>query len=103
MMFEINCRSLLLKGYVVEKCEDDGLNAWEPVPGVVQGNSIPVKNLKEGKKYKFRVRPENAFGVGKPLESETVTAKNPFGRFMFCFGFNVALKHLRSYHDGACL
>ena len=20
-----------------------------------------------------------------------------------CFGFNVALKHLRSYHDGACL
>ena len=24
--------------------------------------------------------------------------------FFFClFGFNVALKHLRSYHDGACL
>ena len=23
--------------------------------------------------------------------------------FVCLFGFNVALKHLRSYHDGACL
>ena len=24
-------------------------------------------------------------------------------QFVCLFGFNVALKHLRSYHDGACL
>ena len=23
--------------------------------------------------------------------------------FIFCLGFNVAFKHLRSYHEGACL
>ena len=26
-----------------------------------------------------------------------------FCLFFVCLGFNVALKHLRSYHDGACL
>jgi hypothetical protein len=70
----------IFAGYVVEKCED-GKDFWEKVPGVVNGTSHPVKGLKEGKKYKFRVKAENKFGAGKPLETEKATlAKNPFGK-----------------------
>ena len=31
------------------------------------------------------------------------TSKKFNARFFCLFGFNVDLKHLRSYHDGACL
>ena len=71
-------------GYVVEKCED-GKDFWEKVPGIVTGTSHPVKGLKEGKKYKFRVKAENRFGAGEPLETDKPTlAKNPFGKIFFC-------------------
>lgn len=70
---------LLLTGYIVEKCED-GKEFWEKVPGIVNGTSHNVKGLKEGKKYKFRVKAENIYGAGQPLETEKpVLAKNPFG------------------------
>lgn len=65
-------------GYVVEKCEE-GSNYWEKVPGVVNKESITAKGLKEGKNYKFRVKAENIYGTGEPLESQKITAKNPFG------------------------
>ncbi|CAL1540886.1 unnamed protein product, partial [Lymnaea stagnalis] len=64
-------------GYVVEKCEE-GSNLWEKVPGLINGQTITAKGLKEGKNYKFRVKAENVYGVGEPLESQRVTAKNPF-------------------------
>ncbi|XP_071120619.1 twitchin-like isoform X18 [Mytilus edulis] len=65
-------------GYVVEKCED-GKDFWEKVPGLVNGTAHPVKGLKEGKKYKFRVKAENKYGAGAPLETDKSTlAKNPF-------------------------
>ena len=42
---------------------------------------MPVKGLKEGKKYKFRVKAENIYGAGEPLETHKPTlAKNPFGK-----------------------
>lgn len=66
--------------YVVEK-QEEGSTYWEKVPGVVSGNSLPVKGLTEGKKYKFRVKAENIYGAGEPLETEKpVLAKNPFGK-----------------------
>ena len=65
----------------MEKCEDDGTDSWDPIPGVVQGTSHPVRGLKEGKRYRFRVRPENVHGIGKPLISKTIVAKNPFGSY----------------------
>ena len=37
-----------------------------------------MKGLDEGKKYKFRVRAENMYGVSEPLEGKPVEAKNPF-------------------------
>ncbi|XP_055900297.1 twitchin-like isoform X6 [Biomphalaria glabrata] len=64
-------------GYVVEKCEE-GSTYWEKVPGVITGQSINAKGLKEGKNYKFRVKAENIYGLGEPLESQKITAKNPF-------------------------
>jgi len=67
-------------GYIVEKC-DEGSDYWEKVPGVVNGTSHKVPNLKDGQKYKFRVRAENIYGVGDPLDADKpVLAKNPFGK-----------------------
>lgn len=64
----------------MEKCEE-GSDYWEKVPGVVNGESHKVPNLTEGKKYKFRVRAENMYGVGDPLETlRPHEAKNPFGK-----------------------
>ncbi|XP_021346443.1 twitchin-like isoform X8 [Mizuhopecten yessoensis] len=64
--------------YIVEKCEE-GSTTWEKVPGIVKGTSHPIKGLKEGKKYKFRVKAENMYGVSEPLETTKPTlAKNPY-------------------------
>jgi len=58
---------------------------WESVPCLVNGTSATVKNLQEGKNYKFRVTAANMFGVSEPLESALITAKNPFGKKWFHF------------------
>ncbi|KAK3703484.1 hypothetical protein RRG08_024788 [Elysia crispata] len=66
-----------ITGYVVEKCEE-GSTLWEKVPCIVNGETCTAKGLKDGKNYKFRVKAENMYGVGEPLESQQITAKNPF-------------------------
>jgi hypothetical protein len=64
----------------VEKCEEGGPEFWEKVPGLVTGTSHVVRELTEGKKYKFRVKAENIYGVSEPIElNKTVLAKNPYG------------------------
>ena len=66
--------------YVVEKCQD-GFNFWEKVPGIVKDNTINVKELEKGKKYKFRVRAANMYGESDPAEtSKSILAKNPYGK-----------------------
>ena len=66
-------------GYTVEMAPADS-DKWKEVPGLATGCSHPVKGLEEGKKYKFRVRAENAYGKSDPLVSlKPVEAKNPFG------------------------
>jgi hypothetical protein len=68
-----------IAGYVVEKCEE-GSQFWEKVPGVVSGTSHEVKDLEPGKKYKFRVKAENMYGTGEPVETDrAILAKNPYG------------------------
>jgi hypothetical protein len=74
----INQCVAVVTGYVVEK-QEEGTNRWEKVPGLVTGTSHTVKGLENGKQYKFRVKAENVYGVGEPLEGNRVTAKNPFG------------------------
>lgn len=71
--------SAFLVDYIVEKCEE-GTNVWEKVPGHVSGTAHNVKGLKEGKKYKFRVKAENVYGVSEPLVSDLTLAKNPYGK-----------------------
>lgn len=55
-----------------------GLDSWKPVPGYCATPQFTVKGLTEGKKYVFRVRAENMYGVSEPLLGAQVTAKSPF-------------------------
>jgi len=76
----INIFTLVLSGYIVEKCEE-GAAFWEKVPGVISGTAHVVKDLELGKKYKFRVKAENVYGVSDPVETDrAILAKNPYGR-----------------------
>lgn len=45
----------------------------------MNGTTTTVKGLQEGKKYAFRVKAVNMYGTSEPLESDTISAKNPFG------------------------
>lgn len=66
-----------LTGYIVEMCEF-GTDSWRPCPGFCPRPSFTVRGLTEGKKYQFRVRAENIYGVSSPLEGKPVVAKSPF-------------------------
>ncbi|XP_013148822.1 PREDICTED: twitchin isoform X2 [Papilio polytes] len=66
-----------ITGYVVEVAEF-GVNDWRTVAGFCPKCSFTVKNLTEGKKYVFRVRAENLYGLSEPLESKPIIAKLPF-------------------------
>ena len=84
---------------MVEKCED-GTEFWEKVPGTIPSskNAHEVKGLEPGKKYKFRVKAENKFGPGQPVETNTaILAKNPYGNLdlhLFTMSVIVNLKHV---------
>lgn len=66
-----------ITGYIIEVSEY-GLDAWRPVPGYCPKTNYTVKGLTEGKKYVFRVRAENIYGVSDPLDGKPVIAKSPF-------------------------
>lgn len=69
-----------ISGYVIEKCLE-GTDNWEKCTGVFMQPKGVVKNLEEGKAYKFRVKAENIHGEGEPLETKTsVIVKPPFGK-----------------------
>jgi len=61
----------------VERCEY-GKDDWKPCPGFCPKEEFTVKGLEEGKKYVFRVRAENLYGLSEPLESKPTVAKSPF-------------------------
>lgn len=63
--------------YLIEVCEF-GTDTWKPVPGYCPKCAFTVRGLTEGKKYVFRVRAENIYGVSDPLEGKPVVAKSPF-------------------------
>lgn len=65
--------------YIVEKCEE-GSGFWEKVPVLGSGPNCQVKDLTPGKKYRFRVKAANLYGVSDACETDKPTlAKNPFG------------------------
>ncbi len=67
-----------LSGYIIEKCPE-GSDQWEKCPGIYLSPKGVVKNLIEGKAYKFRVSAENIHGIGEPLETKTeIIVKPPY-------------------------
>uniref|UniRef100_A0A8B9H2C0 Titin n=1 Tax=Astyanax mexicanus TaxID=7994 RepID=A0A8B9H2C0_ASTMX len=63
--------------YVVQKRETSSL-AWTVVHGEVNTKSFRVTKLLKGNEYIFRVLAVNKFGLGEPLDSETVKIIDPF-------------------------
>lgn len=64
--------------YVVERRETSRV-VWSTVSDTQQKTHVTVVKLVGGNEYVFRVMAVNKFGVGEPLESEPVVAKNSFG------------------------
>uniref|UniRef100_A0A8C4X7Q5 Titin n=1 Tax=Erpetoichthys calabaricus TaxID=27687 RepID=A0A8C4X7Q5_ERPCA len=63
--------------YIIEKRETSRLS-WTQVANNVQAISHKVTKLLTGNEYIFRVMAVNKYGIGEPLESEPVLARNPF-------------------------
>jgi hypothetical protein len=66
-----------ITGYVIEMTEY-GVDSWKAIPGFCPKTNFTVKGLHDGKRYVFRVRAENIYGTGEPLEGKPVVAKSPF-------------------------
>lgn len=67
-----------ISGYIIEKCAENS-DRWEKVPGIFSQPKGTIKNLETNKKFKFRVKAENIYGVGEPLETTTaITVKPPY-------------------------
>ncbi|CAF4189098.1 unnamed protein product [Rotaria sp. Silwood2] len=65
-------------GYIIEKCPENS-DKWEKVPGVFSQPKGTIKDLETNKKFKFRVKAENIYGVGEPLETTSlITVKPPY-------------------------
>jgi hypothetical protein len=72
-------------GYIIEKCPENS-DRWEKVPGVFNQPKGTVKDLETNKKYKFRVKAENIYGVSDPLETTaSITVKPPYGKIITLF------------------
>jgi len=68
---------------VIERKEEDD-DSWTTLPDVVTKTEHLVKGLKAGKKYSFRVRAENMYGLSDPVDlDKSVLAKNPYGNINF--------------------
>uniref|UniRef100_A0A3B1J086 Titin n=1 Tax=Astyanax mexicanus TaxID=7994 RepID=A0A3B1J086_ASTMX len=63
--------------YIIEKRETSRLS-WTMVEPKIQAISYKVTKLLPGNEYIFRVMAVNKYGIGEPLESDPVLAKNPF-------------------------
>uniref|UniRef100_A0A4W5NRM3 Titin n=1 Tax=Hucho hucho TaxID=62062 RepID=A0A4W5NRM3_9TELE len=63
--------------YIIEKRETSRLS-WTVVEPRIQAVSYKVTKLLPGNEYIFRVTAVNKFGIGEPLESDPVIARNPF-------------------------
>lgn len=66
-----------ITGYIVE-IADFGSENWRQVPGYCNHLNFTAKGLTEGRRYVFRVRAENLYGVSEPLDGKPVVAKSPF-------------------------
>lgn len=65
--------------YIVEKRETSRV-MWSIVSEKLVDCIVNVPRLIQGNEYIFRVRGVNKYGIGDPLESEPLIAKNAFGK-----------------------
>lgn len=66
-----------ITNYIVEKLDNNGI--WVKASSFVRSTHYDVMGLEPNRKYSFRIRAENQYGVSEPLESgEPITAKYPF-------------------------
>ena len=63
--------------YIIEKRETSRLS-WTMVEPKIQAISYKITKLLPGNEYIFRVTAVNKYGIGEPLESDPVIARNPF-------------------------
>lgn len=75
--------------YIVEKRETSRI-MWSIISEKLVDCIVNVPRLIQGNEYIFRVRGVNKYGVGEPLESQPVIAKNSFGKLMLmCYSILV--------------
>ena len=74
-----------ITNYIVDKRETSRAN-WAQVCAKFKGETLEfnVDKLIEGREYQFRIRAENTWGVGDPLITDPVVAKNPFSESNIC-------------------
>ncbi len=81
-----------ISNYIVNKRETSRAN-WAQVSTKIKGNVLEfnVEKLIEGREYQFRIQAENMWGVGDPLITSPVFAKNPFSESSaaFSLGFYI--------------
>lgn len=65
--------------YIVEKRETSRV-MWSVVSEKLVDCIVNVPRLIQGNEYIFRVRGVNKYGVGDPLESQPIIARNAFGK-----------------------
>lgn len=66
-----------ITNYIVEKYEPSGI--WVKASSFVRNTHYDVMGLEPNKRYSFRIRAENQYGISEPLElDEPITAKYPF-------------------------
>lgn len=83
--------------YIVDKRETSRAD-WAQVSAKIKGDILEfnVEKLIEGREYQFRIRAENMWGVGDPLITNPVIAKNPFSKSSpaFNLGSCITSNHL---------
>lgn len=86
----------LINNYIVDKRETSRAN-WAQVTAKIKGDNLElnVERLIEGHEYQFRIRAENIWGVGDPLISNPVIARNPFSESNISI---TSITHKRSVH-----
>ena len=90
LLFSINRIDL---GYIIEKCPENS-DRWEKVPGVFTQSKGTLKDLETNKKYSFRVKAENIFGISEPLETTTsIIVKPPYGKKNMIFSLDFYVSH----------
>lgn len=67
--------------YIVLKRETSTA-AWSEVSSTVARNVTKVMKLTKGEEYQFRIKAENRFGISDHIDSESVTVKLPYSKFI---------------------